>query len=954
MFNLRRLIATSFLLLLFASITIQAQQPVGSLKGHTDAVYSVAVSPDGKLYVTGSFDRSIRIWDAVTGKELRKYAGTGAHQSIVLSVAFSPSGEYVVSGGSDNNVFLWDVPLRTAIKEFAHSASVTGVSVTNDGKSLGGIGADGTYKSWTLADGKQGQSINTTIPAKAGQFTAGQAFVVGGQDGFLRWYSTTDGKSLGSIGTSNGPINALAVSGGNSVYTIADDGQLKFWQTPAAAPKALPALTGAISQIIPAPDGSYFLTIEGDKTVRSFSVNSNTPGKEITPPTAITSIANWPNGTVIATGHADGKITFWNRADGKLVETLPAHTKKVAAIAVSSSGSSFTSIDQDGAAKVWAYPIVKPKPPAKDAKDPKDSGDVKPTATFTIPGGVPNTVLYHPTANQLLTLSADKVLRLLELPTGKEAKTITTLPLLPKAFAISRDFQTVAVALDKAVKLYNLADGKETFTLPADATALAFNADKTRLLTGHADKTAKMWDVAKGTFIQAVEHTGPITGVMMAPSQQAIYVTSSDKSIALLPIQAPRIVPLSTKPLRSLAMHPNQTHLLIGGDEPVVQLVNIGNGVAERKLEGAEGAVFAVAASKNSQLVATGGQDQTIRLYQFNDGKLLSALKTKSPIQVLAFHPGNNMLVSILADKRMVAWNIANQPGQPLPEEFGTIVQEWQLPDEASSAVFTEKGDLFVGLKDKTIKQYRIALNTPVRNIQQHPNLVDAVAFSPDGKFLATGCHDGQLRIFETEKWAATKIIQAHTTPAPPAAIYSVTWSPDGKQILSTSFDKSMKLWDVASGSLVKEFKAFTEKTFEKGHQDQVFCATFSKDGKTIYSGSSDRKIKKWNVTDGNVIAEFTNPTIKGEVGQSHPNGIYSLRLSPDGNTLYSVGPAPRNKGYVAKWNAADGKFITAKETTEGPIYYGVLLNDGKNLLVGCGPKVRQEPNAEALLVLVP
>ena len=231
-----------------------------------------------------------------------------------------------------------------------------------------------------------------------------------------------------------------------------------------------------------------------------------------------------------------------------------------------------------------------------------------------------------------------------------------------------------------------------------------------------------------------------------------------------------------------------------------------------------------------------------------------------------------------------------------------------------------------------------------------HPNLVDAVAWSPDGKLLATACHDGILRVFDIEKNVAAKTINAHIMPQA-SAIYSVIWTADGKQLISTCFDKNMKLWDYASGNLVREFKAYADKTFEKGHQDQVFCAAVTKDGKFVASGSSDRRIKLWNTADGNVIREFPHPTIKGEVGQSHPGGIYQLRFTPDEKYLVSCGPAPKNKGYVAIWNVADGKLVTGMDVPFGPVFGLAISPDGKNLLLGCGPKVRQIPEAEAIVV---
>src|SRR2546421_10745685 len=96
-----------------------------------------------------------------------------------------------------------------------------------------------------------------------------------------------------------------------------------------------------------------------------------------------------------------------------------------------------------------------------------------------------------------------------------------------------------------------------------------------------------------------------------------------------------------------------------------------------------------------------------------------------------------------------------------------------------------------------------------------------------------------------------------------------------------------MKLWEAETGKLVRTFKAYKEKDFEKGHRDGIFCAAFSPDGKTIASGSSDRSIKLWNVADGTVIRELVNPNIKPGVipqpPQAHPGWVYGVRFTSDG-----------------------------------------------------------------------
>ena len=81
---------------------------VGTLNGHTDPVYAVAWSPDGKTLATAGFDNTVRLWDAATRKEIRTFEG---HAKLVLAVAFSPDGKQLLSGSLDNSARIWDLPV---------------------------------------------------------------------------------------------------------------------------------------------------------------------------------------------------------------------------------------------------------------------------------------------------------------------------------------------------------------------------------------------------------------------------------------------------------------------------------------------------------------------------------------------------------------------------------------------------------------------------------------------------------------------------------------------------------------------------------------------------------------------------------------------------------------------------------------------------------------------------
>src|SRR5262249_13311452 len=149
----------------------------------------------------------------------------------------------------------------------------------------------------------------------------------------------------------------------------------------------------------------------------------------------------------------------------------------------------------------------------------------------------------------------------------------------------------------KTVKVWNIADAKETATLvhPADVTSLSFNGDKTRIVTGAADNQSRVWDMATGKELQFFSAAGPARGVAFHSANRTIMAGSADKTPMVRPAAGVRVVAASAQPIRGLAFAPSGSHILTASDDKTVKPWNLGNGVAERTLTGAEGALSAVA-----------------------------------------------------------------------------------------------------------------------------------------------------------------------------------------------------------------------------------------------------------------------------------------------------------------------------------------------------------------------
>jgi WD40 repeat protein len=328
------------------------------------------------------------------------------------------------------------------------------------------------------------------------------------------------------------------------------------------------------------------------------------------------------------------------------------------------------------------------------------------------------------------------------------------------------------------------------------------------------------------------------------------------------------------------------------------------------------------------------------------DAKEIGAVKVGAAIQSLAFSPNNLTLAAVCADKTLQAWNVAITLGQPPPADFLKTLQKFTAHDQILDVAFaTDNATIYTGSAGKAVYAWKLASPLPTRNFP-HPNLVDAVAFQPNGNLLVSGCHDGKIRVFDLVKNVLVKEINGHTL-ANATMIYTLAFTPDGKQVVSGSYDQSLKLWDIASGNLVREFKAYKLKDFEKGHQDGVFSAAISPDGKLLASGSSglERVIKIWNIADGAVLRDLVNPHIKAKPPASHPGWVYNLRFTKDGKHLVSSGDAPINKGFLAVWDPHAGNMLYGATMPLGT-FFGLAISPNDQLLaIGAGPRGR--PTAE-------
>jgi WD40 repeat protein len=961
---------------------------IKKLSGLPGVVQSLTFAPVGPTpsVAAGLSDNTVRVFDVAQGTETKNVQG---HTAPVNTVLFSAKGDLLISGGADGAAHVWNVADGMVKAKLDYGAPVASVALTKDGARLAVGGAAKTVKIFSLADGKLAATLNTPAEVRGLAWNAdGSRLAVAGADHQARVY-LPDGR-LGEFFTHEGPLTACAfLPDGKRLVTASADKSARIW-SPGMTWQA--AHGGPVRQVIFNAKGDVALSAGDDKTIKVWNAVDGTLFRSIAAHDgAVAAIGLTPDGSQIVSAGADGKLRVWPMAP-----TTPAAadkpSKEIAlagaadGLALSPNGTRIAvSHAAQPAPQVAVYDLATAKEvfraaqPGKvralsilgDSRSLVAAGDDKAARIADIgvmhvaeahPGGA-TAVAFHGNGAQALTAGADKTVKLWNLPPGQPPTIASTFGPLPEAIATAtynRDFTQVGAVSGKTVKVWNLADGKETLQLnhPSPVKALSFSADKTKIATGAADGRTRVWDITTGKELQAFAQPAAVEAVAFHPNNSVIISGNADKSVSVDTLSVQRAIVAAAGPIRGLAVTPNGSHVLTT-DGKDVRLWNTANGAKEERVfGGATDVVNTIAVSKNGALVAVGGADQIVRVYTFADAKLVRDFKAPAPVQRLAFSPNNQTLLAGCADKSLVSWSVAFTPGQPPPADFGKAGPVFQHEAGITDVLFDSDNRFFTSGSDKKVRRWKTASEAPIKEFK-HPNLVNCVAFNSDGTQLATACHDGTIRTWDIAKGQQIRQINAHTTPAV-SHVYCVAWSPDGKQLVSGSYDRSLKLWDASNGNLIREFKPYKEKEFDKGHRDGVFCAAFTKDGKFLVTGSSDHTVKIWNVADGSVARELTNPNLKpppagpAQPPQAHPGWVYDLRITPDGQRLVTAGNAPKLRGYLAVWNLADGNFLYGEELPLGPIYSVAVSAKGDLMGLACGPRMLQLPDASGYLMKMP
>jgi WD40 repeat protein/basic membrane lipoprotein Med (substrate-binding protein (PBP1-ABC) superfamily) len=569
------------------------------------------------------------------------------------------------------------------------------------------------------------------------------------------------------------------------------------------------------------PDGSWLAAAGEDGMIRLWDATS---GQEILAfpghSALVYSVAFSPDGARLATASWDGTARVWNAATGEPLLTLAGHTAGLLDVAWSPDGSRLATTGKDSTARLW------------DA----DTGQEQLTLLF-----------HNYDWGSSVAFSADGSRLVAGMWYGGEAgvwDATTGLRLLSaegglRSLAFTRDGTRLVAALGGIGKVLEADTGEVLLNLTGHTQQildLVLSQDGARLATASWDGQARVWDVATGKELLTLSgHTAPVASIAFSPDGLRLATASWDGTVRVWNVGAAREwltleVPAAPVELAfSPPGAPGGLRLAAGLADGSVALWDAQSGALAGRLAAHDDGVFGLAFSPNGQTLATAGIEGTVKLWKLPSdpvtefaGRPALTLQGKgSPVYAVAFSP-----------------ECASRPNA--------------TAEQCGPRLATGNHNLTAEVWDTATGQRQLTLQVG------YP--VHAVAFSPDGQYLATGDEGAQVVLWELAAGRQARTLLGHE-----AWVWDASFGPGGQELATAGADGRAGVWDVATGE---------PRLWLDGHTGWLAGVRFTADGRRLVTAGSDGSVRLWDATNGQELL-----VLPGEPGRA----LYSLAVSPDG-----------------------------------------------------------------------
>jgi WD40 repeat protein len=512
--------------------------------------------------------------------------------------------------------------------------------------------------------------------------------------------------------------------------------------------------------------------------------------------------------------------------------------------------------------------------------------------------------------------------RLVSAATGQELRRFKTRG-QPSGLALSADGKKVAAGDGDEVAIWDVASAKELHRLEdvgGIIYTVAFSPDGKCLVAGTVDGAVLVWDFQPGKVLHRLKlHKSIVWSVCFSHDGKLLASASEDGTICVrnMPDATARWRCAIKAGMYSLAFSPDGTQLASGGLDGCVRLFEPGTGKEMRQWRVYTQSLQCVTFSPDGKVLATaGGWDHAIRLWDpATERSVHPVVGHTGTVDMVRFTPDGKGLTSWGRDRKLLTWDLARgiQLGKCL-----------DVPADLSPPgvrALSPGGEIFaVAEHDNGIKQTIQLWNTrtgqKLHTLRRHDNLINSVAFSPDGKRLVSAGDDSRMCLWDVQ--SGQKLFDK----AIPCD--SVTFSPTGSNLTALGTDGRICLFDAAD---LKEIRRWSLV------EEPLQGLASSGDG-TLLASRSPQAVHVWHVASGKEYRRLSVEIYKGNFALS-PDGRYVATTHGEYQAL--PGGGTQEVWKIEVWELASGRVVWHSAVPEGWFWCLAFASDGRTLATGSG-----------------